>query len=356
MRDDRLDDRLAKVLRILAPGTPLREGLENVLRARTGALIVVGDSPQVMSIVDGGFRLNCDFTPATLYELAKMDGAVILSHDLKRIIYANAQLIPDPAMPSAETGIRHRTAERVARQTGELVIAISQRRNVISIYKGTLRYMLPDVAVILAKANQALQTLEKYRAVLEQALTNLSALEFENLVTASDVASVVQRTELVLRIVTEIERYIAELGSEGRLVQMQLRELVGGVAEEGTLLLCDYVPGGPAAAEEARAALAALPAEQLLDPNAVLRLIGLPPGDAQDGLQQPRGYRVLRKVPRVPVSVVDKVVARFGTLREILSASTEELDEVEGVGEVRARGIKEGLRRLREQTLLDRHM
>lgn len=350
-----MDDRLTKVLRVLAPGTPLREGLESILRARTGALIVGGDTPQVMSVVNGGFKLDCEFTPATIYELAKMDGAIILSHDLKRIIYANAHLNPDPALPSSETGIRHRSAERVARQTGELVIAISQRRNVISLYKGNLKYVLPDLNVILAKANQALQTLERYKAVLDQAMVNLSALEFENLVTAADVVGAVQRQAMVLRIVGEIERYVAELGAEGRLVDMQLQELVGGVSEESLLLLRDYLPPGDRSPEEVRAEMNAWPFEQLLDQDAVTRALGLA-GDGQDGLIRPKGLRILRKIPRVPAAVAEKVVGRFGSLQRVSDASIEDLDEVEGIGEVRARAIQEGLRRLREQVLLDRHM
>lgn len=349
-----LDDRLTRVLRILAPGTPLREGLENILRARTGALIVVGDTPQVMAVVNGGFKLDCEFSPATIYELAKMDGAIILSHDLKRIIYANAHLNPDAALPSSETGMRHRSAERVARQTGELVIAISQRRNVITLYKANLKYVLPDLNVILAKANQALQTLERYKAVLDQVMVNLSALEFENLVTAADVVGAVQRQAMVLRIVAEIERHVAELGAEGRLIEMQLQELVDGVAEESLLLLRDYLPPGGRRPEEVRAEIHAWPFEHLLDQEAVARALGL--SGSQDGLLRPKGLRVLRKIPRVPAGVAEKVVDRFGSLQHVLDASIEDLDEVEGIGEVRARAIQEGLRRLREQVFLDRHL
>lgn len=175
---------------MIAPGTPLREGLDNVLGAKTGALIVIGYDEGVREIVDGGFHIDCPFTPAYLYELAKMDGAIILSNDGKRILYANAQLVPDSAIPSTETGIRHRTAQRTARQTGKLVVSISQRRNIITLYKGNFRYALKDMGVILTKANQAIQTLEKYKSVLDQTTTNLTALEFEELVTLSEVALV----------------------------------------------------------------------------------------------------------------------------------------------------------------------
>lgn len=349
---------LQKTLRSLAPGTPLREGLEYILRARTGALIVVGDSRQVMELVDGGFKMDSEYTPSSLYELSKMDGAIILSQDARRIIYANVQLNPDPAIPSQETGIRHRTAERVARQTGELVIAISQRRNVVTLYKGSSKYELKDIPYILTKANQAIQTLEKYRAVLNQALSNLSALEFEDLVTVVDVATVLVRTERVLHVMKEIESYIDELGTEGRLVNMQLEELVADVEEESNLIIRDYfVPTDNLTPEEVRQQLAEGASDDLLDVVAVSRILGY--GSSLTTLEHsvsPRGYRILRKIPRLPMSVIENLVQGFGNLQRILGASIEELDRVEGIGGVRARAIKDGLRRFRDQVLLDRHI
>ena len=170
------DKEVIDVLKIIAPGTSFREGLENVVKARTGGLIVVGDSKEVLSVVDGGFEVNQDYSPALLYELAKMDGAIVVSKDLKRILYANAQLTPERNIPTTETGTRHRTAERVAKQTGELVISISQRRNVITLFKGSQRYVLPDTGVVLTRANQSLQTLEKYKSSLDGVMNNLNAL------------------------------------------------------------------------------------------------------------------------------------------------------------------------------------
>ncbi|HHW62303.1 MAG TPA: DNA integrity scanning protein DisA, partial [Syntrophomonadaceae bacterium] len=211
---------------MLAPGTVFRLGIENVLQANTGGLIVVGDSPELMSIVSGGFNIDCEFTPARLYELAKMDGAIITNSDASRILIANAQLDPDPNLITRETGIRHRTAERVAQQTGELVVAISQRRHVVTLFQGNLTFRLRDIGSILVKANQALQTLEKYRNVLIRELQRLGGLEFEDVATAAEVCEVLRRCIKVLNIAEEIENYIAELGTEGRLVKMQLDELV----------------------------------------------------------------------------------------------------------------------------------
>jgi diadenylate cyclase len=348
-------EELFAVLKMVAPGTTLYEGLENILRAKTGALIVVSDSENVLKLVGGGFRINSELEPSSLYELAKMDGAIVLSTDAKKILVANAHLTPDHLIPTSETGTRHRTAERMAVQTGEMVIAISQRRNVITLYKGNQRYVIREIGTVLAKANQALQTLQKYKSVLEQALLNLSALEFENLVTLSDVATVVQRAEMVSRIAAEIRRYICELGAEGRLVSMQLEELMANIENDGLLVLRDYIYSNPNLSTNIKETLFTWDDEELLDLNALVRLLGYPGGTTPDLSVSARGYRLLNKIPRLPFPVVENLVATFGELQKIIDASTEELDEVEGIGEVRARTIKDGLRRLREQLLLDRH-
>ncbi len=358
VREEDNQEVMNQLLKLVAPGTDFRDGLENVLRAKTGGLLVVGYSPEVMEIVDGGFSINCDFSPNYLYELAKMDGAIILSEDLKRILYANTQLIPDSAITSIETGIRHRTAERVAKQTGKLVVSISQRRNVITLYQGNLRYALKDIGVILTKANQAIQTLEKYKAVLDQGFTNLSATEFEELVTLQEVAAVIQRVEMVLRIRTEIKKYINELGTEGRLISMQLEELVARIDEEAVLLLRDY---GKETAEdkirEMRHSLKRLSNEEILDYHNIIRSLGY--ANTNTILEEPispRGYRMLHKIPRLPSVIVHNIVERFEYLPHVTMATIEELDEVDGIGEVRARAIKEGLKRIQEQVFVDRHI
>ncbi|GIM46092.1 DNA integrity scanning protein DisA [Collibacillus ludicampi] len=359
MREDlKKENMINKILRFIAPGTALREGLENVLRAKTGALIVIGNSPQVMEIVDGGFSINCEFTAAALYELAKMDGAIILSEDGKRILYANTQLNPDPSIPSFETGTRHRTAERVARQTGHLVVCISQRRDVITLYQSNFRYTLKDIGVILTKANQAINTLEKYKSVLDQALTNLSALEFEEMVTLHEVAMVIQRIEMVLRIKSEIRRYITELGTEGRLISMQLEELVSKVDEEAYLLVKDYCKDmSETTPHQILTHLHSLTSEELLESLTLVRVLGYTGNvNITEEIAPPRGYRILSKIPRLPQPVIENLVGTFQTLPRILRASIEQLDDVEGIGEVRARAIKEGLRRLQEQALIDRHI
>ncbi|WP_134702164.1 DNA integrity scanning diadenylate cyclase DisA [Ammoniphilus sp. YIM 78166] len=349
---------MSQVLRFVAPGTKFREGLENVLRAKTGALIVVGYGQSVTNLVDGGFSINCEFTPAHLYELAKMDGAIILSEDGKKILYANTQLIPDSSISSGETGIRHRTAERVAKQTGHLVISISQRRNVITLYQGNFRYALKDMGVILTKANQAMQTLEKYKSVLDQSMTNLGALEFEELVTLQEVVMVIQRIEMVLRIKSEILKYINELGVEGRLISMQLEELVGNIEEEAGLLIKDYTKSVEKNISDViLLELKKLSSDELLESQHIVRLMGYATNiNIQEEPVSPRGYRILSKIPRLPAAIVQNLIEKFMNLPEIMMATIEELDEVEGIGEVRARAIREGLKRIQEQVFIDRHI
>lgn len=353
-----MEDKLLRVLRTVAPGTPLREGLESILKAKTGALIVIGDGPEITEIAEGGFAVNAPFTPANLYELAKMDGAIILSKDTKQIIAANTQLIPNLSIPSSETGIRHRTAERVAKQTDSLVISISQRRGVITVYKGNIKYVLRDLGVILAKANQAVQTLEKYRSVLDRVFVDLSILEFEETVTLFDVTKAIQRVEMVLRVVKEIERYTSELGVEGRLITMQMEELVANVEDEGLLVIQDYATlTGEKSPENILQMINSWPAEDLLDLSLIARALGYP--GSTSILEQnvsPRGYRILEKIPRLPLPVIENLVREFGSLKKILYATIQELDAVEGIGEVRARSIKEGLNRYQEKLGQERYV
>ncbi|WVU11123.1 DNA integrity scanning diadenylate cyclase DisA [Natranaerobius thermophilus JW/NM-WN-LF] len=345
-------------LAMLAPGTGLRAGLENVLRAKTGGLIVLGDNEEVRELITGGFKIDATFSPSNMYELAKMDGALVLSSDARKIVYANVHLNPDSNISSSETGIRHRTAERVAKQTQKTVVAISQRRNIITIYHNNWKYAMSDIGVILTKANQAVQTLDKYRSVLDQDLTNLSALEFEESVTLADVVKVIQRSEMVMRIVKEIEKYITELGTEGRLVKMQLDELIVNVEDDSYLLIKDYYNSeGHYSPAEISNKISEIESDELLEPEKILEALGYPKKASYlDQKVMSRGFRILNKIPRLPINIVENVVERFGDLRGILNASIEELDDVEGIGEIRARVIKDGLRRIREQALIDRYV
>jgi diadenylate cyclase len=348
--------RLRGTLASIAPGTPFRDGLERILRGRTGALIVLGNDRTVESMSSGGFALDVPFTAAGLRELAKMDGAIIVDKDLTRIIRAAVHLMPDPRIPSEETGTRHRTAERVAKQTGHPVISVSQSMLIIAAYVGEIRHVLEDSGQILSRANQALATLERYKLRLDEVSSTLSALEIEDLVTVRDVAVVAQRLEMVTRIAREIEDYVLELGTDGRLLSLQLEELITGVDAERELVIRDYVPGGRKArsAEALLTRLESLSPTELVDPAAAAKALGL--GDQLDGAVAPRGYRLLAKVPRLPPSVVDRLVEHFATLQKLLSAGVDDLQAVEGVGELRARSVREGLSRLAESTILERYV
>ena len=352
-----VEDRVTEALRLIAPGTTLREALDNIVRARTGALLVFADEPAVQPLISGGISINVETAPMVLYELAKMDGAILLDRNGTHILHANVQLMPDPTISSTETGTRHRTAERVAKQIDALVLSISAARDVVSLYVDHRRYVLEEIRVILTKANQALQTLEKYRSRLTQVSTTLSALEFEDAVTLHDVLTVLQRAEMVLMIADEIEHYITELGSEGRLIRLQLEELMVDVREDRRAVIADYMPDDTGVSgEEIADILRTLKPDDLL----ALGRIGESLGYSWDGNPaeihvSPRGYRMLRKIPRLPHAVISNLVARFGRLESVLSASKKELDAVEGVGPIRAHDIKEGFLRLRELNLLERY-
>jgi len=350
--------RLRATLQAIAPGTSLRDGLERILRGRTGALIVLGNDRTVDSIATGGFDLDVPFTATGLRELAKMDGAIIIDRDISRILKAAVHLMPDQTIPSEETGTRHRTADRVARQTGFPVISVSQSMQIIAAYVGEIRHVLEDGGQILSRANQALATLERYKLRLDEVSSTLSALEIEDLVTVRDVAVVAQRLEMVTRIAREIEDYVLELGTDGRLLALQLEELITGVDLERELVIRDYVPGGRRgkSPEVLLQRLEALTATELVDPASSARVLGLGSVEHLDGAVAPRGYRLLAKVPRLPPAVVDRLVDHFGTLQKLLSAGVEDLQVVEGVGELRARSVREGLSRLAESTILERYV
>ena len=348
------EDPIAEILKKIAPGTPIREGLDNILKARTGALLLITDKQEVIdTLVDGGFAINEDYSSSKLYELAKMDGAIVLSGDMKKILFANAQLIPSYQIPTVETGTRHRTAERTAKQTGELVISISQRRNIITVFKENYRYILEDTDIVLNQANQAVRTLEKYKKVYDSKLSILNEYEFNDIVTLDNVLTVIQRAEMVMRIVDEIRKKIYELGDDGRLVSMQLEELIGGLEKEELQLIKDYLVK-EIPPEEVLEQLEVLDHEELMKPQTIAKILGY---DSFENFEElavyPRGYRILNKVPRMPSSIVDNLVKSFKSFQHILVAEITNIDKVEGIGEDRAGAIKQYLRKMQEQFAFD---
>ncbi|MBR3254695.1 MAG: DNA integrity scanning diadenylate cyclase DisA [Clostridia bacterium] len=351
------ENEIAQILKLIAPGTPIRDGLENILRAKTGALLLITDNTEVIKeIVDGGFTINEDYSSSKLYELAKMDGAIVLSGDFKKILFANAQLIPSYHIPTLETGTRHRTAERTAKQTGELVISISQRRNIITIFKGNERYILENTDTMLNKANQAIQTLERYKKVFDNKLNILNEYEFNDIVTLENVITVIQRAEMVMKIAEEIEENISELGSDGRLVKMQLEELLGDVENEEILIIKDYMvkKRRKTTAEDIIQNLSNLKYEELNNSDSIAKILGYENFDNYDEVGvYTRGYRILNKIPRMPAHIVENLISSFKSFQHILAADIDHLDDVEGIGEVRARTIKQSLKRMQEQFVFD---
>ncbi len=321
------NDALHKALAQVAPGTTLRDGIDRIVRAKMGALIVVCDEPSVLAICSGGFLLDAEYTSQRLSELAKMDGAIILTTDGSRIARANVHLVPDTNVPTAETGTRHRTAERVAVSLGVPVISVSEEMSVINVYAGGMRRQLNDVGRLLDRANQALQTLERYKTKLDDATSALTSLEVEDVVTVRDVATVVQRGEMVRQIAAEIETMIVELGVDARLLRLQLEEVFTSLDDELDLVVADY----PVAAQSY-----ATPA-------------------AADAPASPKGLRMLARVPRLSEDQAAAIADHFGELAKLLRAAAEDIAMVDGVSLKEARAVKETLDRLTETTILDQY-
>jgi diadenylate cyclase len=349
--NDELRDALARV----APGTPLRDGIDRVIRSNSGALLVLDDGPDVLAICSGGFLVDAPYSPQRLSELAKMDGAIILSSDGSRIARANVHLVPDPTVPTVETGTRHRTAERVARSLNVPVVSASEEMGVINVYAGGSRHQLQDIGRLLDRANQALQTLERYKARLEDAIANLTAAELEDVVSLRDVVAVVQRGEMVHRISDEIETMIIELGVDARLLRLQLDEIYGDVDEELDLVVSDYLPAGRTAAETL-GELSRLEDDEVLDYRVAAASLHRE-GDSRDLDQEvaPKGLRLLHRVHRLPADKAASIADHFGGLAKLQRATIRDLMDVDDIDEVTAMAIKDTLERVTESTILDQY-
>jgi diadenylate cyclase len=354
---DHRDPELMQALAAVAPGQPLREGLDRILKAKMGALIVIGDGPEVLNISSGGFLVNTGYNAQRLSELAKTDGAIVLTADVSYIARANVHLMPNPNVPTEETGTRHRTAERVARSIGVPVISVSEDMAVLTVYTRNCRYQLEPIPAILSRCDLALQTLERYKQRLTEVSNNLSALEVEDMVTLRDVVTLLQRAEMVARISDEIERYLVELGSDGRLIRLQLNEMLAGVEDERLLVVKDYVQDDAAwDLEQAIETLGDLDTDHLFDAVEIAHLLHLS-GDADelDSSVAPKGYRMLARIPRLPDDVAAALVSHCGSLEKLRRASVDELADIEGVGEAWAKTVKDALSRIAESSILDRY-
>ncbi len=336
----------------MAPGTPLRDGFERILRGRTGALVVLGRNGVIEAVSTGGFALDVPFSPTALRELAKMDGAIVLDLEAGRIVSAGVQLMPDASIPTVETGTRHRTADRVSRQSGLPVVSVSASMSTISLFIDAHRHVFEQSDQILSRANQALQTLERYRARVSEVTDRLSSLEVQDQVSVSDVALVAQRLEMVRRLNSELDGYVVELGTDGRLLALQLYELSAGLDDLRELLERDYRPDGDAAF--GFGSLPGLDLSELLDPLAVARAVGFPGQNHLDTRISARGYRQVSQINRLPPGLGSRLIEHFGSLQALFGATSTELQAVEGVGESRARIIRDGLLRLADAAYDDR--
>lgn len=354
---------LSDALAMAAPGRPLREGLDRILQAKRGALVVVGDDPAILSICSGGFLLDAEFSPQRLSELAKMDGAIILACDASRIARANVHLMPRASIPTTETGTRHRTAERVARSIDVPVLSVSAAMSVIAVYRGDQKHTLQPISWLRDRADQALATLQRFRSRFDVALSALSTLEVEDTVSVGDVVGVLQSAEMVMRIAREVSGHLVELGDDGRLVRLQLAELMDGVAPASRLVVRDYLGHSSIeqsdrvrAVDRAVVRLSDLASDELLDARNVAEVLSLPAtlADTHSGVE-PRGYRLLHRLPRFSDAIIERIVDRFANLQQIMRASLEELEQVEGVGDAKARSVKDGLARLAETSIFERY-
>ena len=335
---------LRSALQDIAPGTALREGLERIQRSHTGALIVLGFSPELQELCSGGFDLDVEFTASRLRELCKMDGAVIIDPTNWRIRKANVQLFPDQSIPTDESGMRHRTAQRTAYQTHLPVLSVSASMRLISIYVGKYHHIVEEPEALLSRANLAVDTLDRYSQRLDEVLQTLTILAMRDSATIRDVATVMQRMEMIRRITSEINEYLEELGSEGRLLALQVDDLVRGAGSERALVLRDYIRDSSAVAT-AEAALSELASDRLVDLAAIANVLGLGVYDPSDldRMIQPRGVRALSLVPRLPWNVIKEITSHWENLADLREASVEDLQQIEGIGPYRAKLIRETL-------------
>ena len=335
---------LREALHAVAPGTPLREGLERIQRSHTGALIVLGYTPEVEALCSGGFDLDVPFTASRLRELSKMDGSGVIDTTNWSIRKANVQLMPDPSIPTDESGMRHRTAQRMARQIHLPVLSLSASMRIISIYVGGEHRLVEEPEALLSRANLAVDTLDRYSQRLDEVLQTLTILEMRDAATVRDVATVMQRMEMIRRITSEINQYLEELVSYGRLLALQLYGLVLGSASDRPLVMRDYAHDqGDVARVEAE--LTTLGSDRIVDLSAIANVLGLGVYEIADLDRevQPRGIRALSLVPHLSWNIIKEVSSRWSTLSQLRSASVEELQKVEGVGPYRAKIIHENL-------------
>ncbi len=355
---------LREAIKIIAPGTEFRQGIENILNARTGALLVLmneEDCQEWSPVIQPGFHVDCEYSPQRLYELVKMDGAVILNKEISKILYANVQLAPDPTIATSETGMRHRAAERLSKQIERMVVAISRRRSLVTIFWGSFRYVLNELNLLIIKVNQALNAIEKYRYSYNRWVLDLDVMEITKRVTLVDLLRALEKAIRALKMGKEMEPYLWELGVDGRLAKMQLEELLESLQEDAEMLIMDYFndeqPIQEQECKEVLDRMMQLTEKDLRDYGKIVTCLGYPnDGTIFEQRVIPKGFRVLRNTPKIPMSIAYNVVRTYRNLNELATSTSRELQEVEGIGEKRAKAIVEGLESLRLKANIQKYL
>lgn len=337
---------LVEIFEKIAPGTPLREGIVNILDGRLGALLILGYDEEVEKVLDGGFFINCDYTPERLFELAKMDGAIILDEKCEKILYANVHIQSDAKYPTSESGTRHRTAHRASQQLKKLVVAVSERKSVVTVYQGIGKYRLQNLSVLMEEATQALKILERYRYVLDKALVNLTLLELDDLVTVFDVITMAQRFEMIARIENELVGYVRELGKEAHLISSQLKELTQDIELEHLEFMKDYLKE-ESKIELVKKKIHQLTDQELLEAEVLADVFGYGKTySVLDNKVSSRGYRILGKISKLTKKDIEKMVSTYGNIAEIQEAEDDDLLEIK-LSKFKIRAMRTGIQRLK---------
>ncbi|WP_448375626.1 DNA integrity scanning diadenylate cyclase DisA [Fervidobacterium sp.] len=346
---DIVDQEMMEKIKLLSPGTKLRKAIDDIIHAQFGALIVFldeDDLPKYSTILQVGFKIDCPFSPEKLYELSKMDGAIVIAEDGSKIIGANVHIVPDPGIPTTETGTRHRTAERVAKQLGKMVVAISKRRNVVTLYYKDKKYVFGDLNFVLTKVGQTINAIERFRESFDRDLEILDESEIEGNVSLDSVCEILVRGIEIKTISANVQLSIIELGSEGRLSQMRLREALKDLNEILTLIIMDYSKKEIGEDEAKQVLETLMKIDHRILPFA--RALGYDVTNIQqvsDMIVRPRGYRILRNEVHIPMNISQNVIKSFHSIDQLVKTNANVLQKVEGIGNKRAKAI---LRRLRE--------
>lgn len=328
------DEILKEIFGLVSPGQPLRNAIDRIQEASLGGLIILCEPREIKDLMEGGFTLDTDFSPQKVYELAKMDGAVIVSKDVTKIYGANLQLQPDHTLETDESGTRHRTAHRMAMQTGNIVITISERRNKVTIFKNNFKYSLESIGDLLIKSSQAIMSLEKYSSIINRYLNNINHLEYENLVTLEDVVRVIRFFILLFNMDKKINQYILELGTEGKTLQLQHNEIMLGHKNNFLNLIKDYSATSETCIKADKVFEKALKIDSpdIAEDNYIIKLLGY---DLKKLiLEDPiiaKGYRLLSNISSLTKKEIENIIEEFTDVSGILNASPKEIQSVKGL-------------------------